>query len=490
MWNRSIIISLNARLASLRHRLSVFSSSNRRLIIAAALLHIILAAGLFCAGRAQVAPSFIDRDGIMPSFAFDSYEYQRGAMRLTQVLKQDGARAWAAEHEPFHVKLLSLQFVLFGPLFGQSTLSAEPLNLFCYLAILSLVFALGREVGGRRVGLLSATIVALWPTFLLHTLQLLKDPLFIAGALAFVLCLTTWLTRTYHRWLALSLGTVMLLTVFLLLLIRLNFGIFIFALLLFGFILLIIRQILERRLLYWNMLCPLLALVTMGLLIPFYMGQHKQKFKQYPSNQGGQSKSAITVDVAQVPATISYSPPNHLIKRSPQLKEGQLCAVANQTARRVGYTRIRFATSYSEGGSGLDSNVELKEFKDLISYLPRAFEIGFWAPFPNMWVAAGKRVGNAGRLLSGAETLLIYLCELMALFAISRAPRDTALWLLLSVTAFGVTALALIVPNVGTLYRFRYTFWILLIVLGMKGLDALIALAQRRRKHLRTMEEN
>lgn len=477
---QSIIGSLNARLASFRQRLSAFSSSNRRLMIAAALLHITLAVAIFCAGRAQIAPSLIDHDAIMPSFAFDSYEYQKEAVHLTQVLKQDGARAWAAKHEPFHVKLLSIQFALLGPLFGYSTLSAEPLNLFCYLTILALVFALGREVSGRRVGLLCATVVAFWPTFLLHTLQFLKDPLFIAGALAFILCLTTWLTRTYNRRLAISLGMVMVIIILLLLLIRFNFGLFIFALVLFGFVLLIIRQILERRLLYWNMLCPILALVITGLLIPIYMGQSKQKFKKYPSEQGGQRKEVATVGMEQVSGIIFYQPEERLRKGVFHTFAERLCLAADEAARRVSFARTRFAASYSEGGSGLDSNVEFKDFKDLVSYLPRALEIGLWAPFPNMWMAAGRRVGNAGRLLSGTETLIIYLCELMALFAILRAPRDMALWLLLSITTFGVTTLALVVTNIGTLYRFRYTFSILLIVLGMKGLEVLIALAQRR----------
>ncbi|HWT00344.1 MAG TPA: hypothetical protein VN256_08860, partial [Pyrinomonadaceae bacterium] len=165
-------------------RFSALPGDARRLLAAAALLHVALAVGLFWAGRAGVAPGLIDRDGIMGSFAFDSYEYQRGAARLAGVLKESGVAAWAAEAGPVHVKLLSIQFALLGPLFGHGTLSAEPLNLLCYLAVVGLTFFLGREVGGARAGRLAGWAVALWPTFLLHTLQLLKDPLFVAAALA------------------------------------------------------------------------------------------------------------------------------------------------------------------------------------------------------------------------------------------------------------------------------------------------------------------
>src|SRR5215210_2223426 len=86
-------------------RLPAFTTGGRRLLAAAALLHVALAFGLHWAGRAQVAPSLIDRDGIMGSFAFDSYEYQRGAARLVEVLRREGVAAWAARREPVHVRL-------------------------------------------------------------------------------------------------------------------------------------------------------------------------------------------------------------------------------------------------------------------------------------------------------------------------------------------------------------------------------------------------
>ncbi len=440
------------------------------------MLHVALACGLFWAGRARVAPSLIDGDGIMGSFAFDSYEYQRGAARLAELLRQSGVRAWATAHEPVHVKLISIEFALLAPAFGYSTLSAEPLNLFCYLAVVLLVFTLGREVGGPRVGTLAAVVVALWPTFLLHTLQLLKDPLFIAVALALLLCVTTWLTRTYDRLWAVGTCVLITISILLLLLIRFNFGIIIFALVLLGFILLVIRQLLERRLLYWNMLCPALILLSIGILLPFYMPHTRETFKHYPSDQSGQPKS-VAGAAEQVPAVISYLPRARFEERAEMTYTERLYAAADNIALRIGSIRSRFNAVYVGSGSELDPNVEFRDVRGIIYYLPRACEIGFWAPFPNTWLAAGKRVGNLGRLLSGAETLFIYVCELLALLAVIRSPRELAPWLLLAITTFGVIALGLIVPNIGALYRFRYTFWMLLIILAMKGLESVVTSA-------------
>lgn len=473
MLDRAIIGAIKGWLPFDGQRFAAFSSSERRLLAAAALLHITLALGLFSAGRAEVAPYLIDRDGIVGSFAFDSYDYQRGAVRLAEILREDGVRAWGSAREPLHVKLISVEFVLLGPLFGHSILSAEPLNLLSYLAVVALALALGREVCSPRVGLFSAGAVALWPTFLLHTVQLLKDPLFIAGALTLVLCVTTWLTRTYDPRGAVRLGALMSVITLLVLLIRFNFGIALFALVLLGLVLLVVRQLRERRLLYWNMACPLMLLVASIASMPFYVTHPIQKFKRYPSDQGGQPKSLAGAE-RQVPALVSYR------SRAPIQRSFPLhFAATDNAARRVSSLRSRFAASYPDVGSGIDRDVEFRDLTGLILYLPRAFEIGFWAPFPNTWAAPGQRVGSIGRLLSGAETLLIYVCQLLALLAVLQRPRRLASWLLLSVTTFGMTALGLVVPNVGALYRFRYTFWILLIILSMKGLERVITSSER-----------
>jgi hypothetical protein len=468
MERRAITHAVKEKLRPLAGRLAAFFSSGRRLVAAAAVLHVALAVALFWAGRAQLVPSFLDRDGIMESFAFDSYEYQRGAARLAGILKESGLRAWAAEPEQAHVKLIAVQFALLGPLFGYSTLSAEPFNLFCYVAILCLVFLLGREVGGRRVGLAAACVIALWPTFLLHTTQFLKDPLFIAGGLALTLIVTTWLTRTYNWVSAVGMGALMAAATALLVLIRHKFGVIIFAVVFFALLLLVVRQVTERRLLYWNMICPLLVLIV-GALTIFSLAATRQKLKQYPSTQGGQPK-AVAGPGKPAPAIVIYRGTLSPMTKTLPNFTGRLSKATEIIAADLSQTRHRFNVGTPESGSAIDREVEFKDSKDLVHYLPRAFEIGFWAPFPNTWLGAGARVGSAGRILSGAETLVIYLCQLLALIGIWRDPRSLSSWLLLLIIIFGVTALGLVVSNVGTLYRFRYLFWMLLIILGMKGL--------------------
>ena len=87
--------------------------------------------------------------------------------------------------------------------------------------------------------------------------------------------------------------------------------------------------------------------------------------------------------------------------------------------------RYGFVTSYPGAGSNIDTDVEFKSIGDILGYLPRAALIGLFAPFPQMWFEAGPQVGYAGRIVSGLETLLMYLMELLAFIA---SGRDAMSW--------------------------------------------------------------
>src|SRR6266480_954597 len=155
--------------------------SPRRLLIAAAIFHLLVTASIYGLGRYAALPGAFDNNGIAVSFASDGRKLREETAELSEGLARGQIRDWLNATSPFHLKLYSICFALLGPLFGSTILSAEPLNVLCYLGILVLIFDLGREVFNRRAGLIAAATVALWPSFLLHTTQLLKDPLFLVG---------------------------------------------------------------------------------------------------------------------------------------------------------------------------------------------------------------------------------------------------------------------------------------------------------------------
>lgn len=405
----------------------------RWLLAFAALLHVAATLALFLAGRAGIAPNVVNRDGIVTAAALDSVAYQQEALHPSA-----GA--------PLHVRILARLFATFG----TSILAAEPFNLLCYLAIVGLTFAIGREVGGEQ----AAIVVALWPTFLLHTTQFLKDPLFIAGALALVLIVTTWLTTTYDRRRAAIAIALVLATAALLLLIRAKFAVVILAIVACGGALLVVRQLAERRLLAWNTTCAVVALAAASLLF-VQSSRTLERVKSVPSPVRGESKAAVAT---RMPAIVEWRAP------------------VDRTSLTLRTARERYVLSDVASGSGIDDTIALRDARDCLAYVPRAAAIGLFAPFPTMWTQPGRAVGSAGRALAGVETLAMYAIELLALVGIAIGPRRLPAIFLVLIATFGVTLLALVVTNAGTLYRFRYPFWILLIVAGASGATKLAGL--------------
>jgi hypothetical protein len=144
----------------------------------------------------------------------------------------------------------------------------------------------------------------------------------------------------------------------------------------------------------------------------------------------------------------------------PTPPEGIWNRVIQQIASRRAGSRL--ATSRA---SDIDSHVRFSGAGDIVRFLPRAAVIGFFAPFPKMWIQAGSS-GLAGRLLSGVETLIMYLLYVAVGFCVWRERRNLKAWLLFLVAAIGMVALGLVVVNAGALFRIRYVFWMLLIVLA------------------------
>jgi hypothetical protein len=440
-----------------------------RLLGAAAALHLALAFVIYTVGRLALLPSMFDAHGT-GIFATDGYIYRLEAISLARILTGSGMMAWLATSSPFHVRLYSLSFALFGPLFGLNVLGAEPLNILYYLAILTLVFMLGREVFDRRTGLLAAGAVALWPSLLLHTTQLLRDPLFIVAMLALVLICARWL-RKDHAWPkglltgALGGGIIAVLWGN-----RSNVWDLVVAVVFLGMALVVLGQLIQRRARTGN-------LIGLGVLLLLTL-MVSQIIPEPPSRM---EQSLVTRLAADQDLSVLGDEPEAAVIADEEVTTTR-ASVWDRLWTRIKEGRARFKTEYPNAGSNIDTEVQFNSLRDVIGYIPRAVVIGFFAPFPQMWFKAGDLVGVQGRLLSGIETLMMYGIEALALVGLWRSRRRLSVWLLVLVAGAGLTAFGLVVLNVATLYRMRYTFWILLIIVGAQGALRLFSRLRRRRK--------
>jgi len=416
-----------------------FSARPVLFLAAAALLHISVAAAVLAVGRYQLMPAQFRADGL-GEFASDCFPYQDEAVELVSVLRTQGLTTWATWPTQLHVRLYSLPLAVLSRWMGFSVLAIEPLNLFYYLAILALVFRLGKEVFDYRAGLLAATIVALWPSLLLHTTQLLRDPLLLVVVLILILAITRGLKRDYPWHRGVLVGILAALAIVVIRIVRVPmWDLTILMVGLFA-VFLLARLVRERRLLIGNV--GLAAIMIAAIVVTphfqsaFRNQQHTtarrrilpEQIQALPlSDQIGLRRAAFGLD-ADDPERITSAP-----------------------------------------GSVMDPDVHLNGRADIIRYLPRAAAIGFFAPFPNMWLSSGAEVGFSGRFLSGVETLFTYALECFALAGLWRARKQLAPWLLFAMVGIGAVALGLVVNNIGALYRLRYSFWILIVVLGAGG---------------------
>ena len=407
-----------------------------RYLLLAAAIHVVLATTIFLAGHLRLFPNTFDQNGIAITFAIDGTTYQRIAGDLAEEWRSHGFRAWLNAKAPLHSRLHSLSFIIFGKLLGHNILAAEPLNLLYYLAILICVYFLGREVFNAQTGFIAAVIVALWPSFLFHSTQFIRDPVSIACLLALMLVFVLVLSRelAWAKGIVIGIAGALLATLFWLA--RGNMWNVVLTAIAITVVMLVIQTIREKRFRGGNALV-MLFVIAAALLVPTRL-------------------ESTTLPGVRPPLTPLAIP----TASQPVSREGAFATAIKQiSTRRAGF---RF---YTARASDIDPEVQFSSTGDIVRFIPRALVIGFFAPFPKMWVEAGS-FGFATRVLSGLETLVMYVLYVAVGLNVWRERRNLKMWLLFLVATTGMLALGLVVVNAGALFRLRYAFWILMIVIA------------------------
>jgi hypothetical protein len=238
---------------------------------------------------------------------------------------------------------------------------------------------------------------------------------------------------------------------------------------LIGVMFLIVRQIRERRWLAGNVAGAAVLLVAMTSA-PLLIGKFLQpdSFTSPPPSAEELSTQASVRCPDETTAAAAAGGAARITEESGSWWS-RLLARADAGVARLGVFRRRFVQLYSNAGSNIDVCVRLNSVGDLLRYLPRAAAHGFFAPYPNMWVKSGNSVGLSGRLLSGIEMIGIYLIELLAIAGLWTGRRRLPVWFIALVAAVGIIVYGLVVANVAVLFRLRYVFCMLLIILGAGG---------------------
>ncbi|QYK50471.1 MAG: hypothetical protein KF701_08725 [Anaerolineales bacterium] len=124
--------------------------------------------------------------------------------------------------------------------------------------------------------------------------------------------------------------------------------------------------------------------------------------------------------------------------------------------------------SWSEGSTGIDTDVRITSSREAILYTPRALQIALLSPFPSQWFEDGAKVAsNFMKLIGSIEISAFYIIYVFFALGAYNWRGRPALHLIILHSIFFLTVFAIATPNAGNLYRFRYPYLIPIVGLGL-----------------------
>jgi hypothetical protein len=465
-----------------------------------AAIHVAACIAMWALPKTGLFPGLTTATGFW-AFAVDASDFNREATLLARLLREHGWSAWWSVMAQSHSRVVSL----FYALFGASLLSAIPFLTGTYLLIVFTVSRLGTMLFDRRAGMIAAAIVAAWPSFLLHSTQLVRDPLFIFGQLALVTGMVLLLLRGdagWRRCLEIALWSIAgFYTAYSVRTYTAELNVLVWLL---ALVLLVIGAIQQRHVPWRKAGVGVLVLLVFGHEVVARVRANEPGLHPVAPFAAAavllrEDKNSLRSieQLANAEAAVAAARARAARNRNPQVTssgsqqagENSLPAPSEQTgdtpvpgvvrarsplsfARKVEYwlllvvdKRNDFSRFDIVGASNIDRDVTFANGGDVIAYIPRAIQIGLGAPFPATWFSAGGG-GRIVRMLAGLETAFMYFLIPLALLSVWRCRKNAAIWLPTLFALGGMMLLGLIVPNVGTIFRLRYSFWFLIVILA------------------------
>ena len=122
----------------------------------------------------------------------------------------------------------------------------------------------------------------------------------------------------------------------------------------------------------------------------------------------------------------------------------------------------------STGGNSLiDAAVQFHSAQEFFWYLPRALQVGLLSPLPELWGGKGSTPAmTLARKVVGVVTAFFYVCLIGLLAGLFIFKRNLGFWVMMVFCLLGILVYTFTYPNVGTLMRYRYGFYMMLISFG------------------------
>jgi len=120
------------------------------------------------------------------------------------------------------------------------------------------------------------------------------------------------------------------------------------------------------------------------------------------------------------------------------------------------------------GRSMIDTDITFNNAIDILMYTPRASQIAFLSPFPDIWFGEGStKSTSVMRKISMFEMIYIYIALVFLPLALWRWKIKPELWVAFIYSYTMLLFLTMSFPNIGTLYRYRYAFLMITITIAL-----------------------
>lgn len=419
-----------------------------------------------------VFPAWHDGEGLL--VGLDSRSFHQMAVRQAWLLQTGGWQAWSITGQPV-VAVASLFYALIAP----HPWVLLPLNSLLHgLAAWTLYKTMAFFLEKRSHAFLAALPLFLFPSALSWVTQMHNDNYAVTAG---VLLAYAWVCFTrkeswQNKWLILGAALALLVGAGLFWLVR-DYVVPMFTavggvLLIYLIVLFLVRRI--RSHWSWKQTLTAIAVVCFTFFLTASLQVVQLSSEGVEDNPDFQSIFTGPGNLYQADTQPAQETdpgavkPNKIWEHSTWLPSWIDSQMEQLSIKRT--KALRKVWTETRGASNIDTDVLFRNTTDFVLYMPRAAEIGFLSPFPADWFGQGSKAPNTMmRRVSGLEMSFAYLSWLGLLYACWAWRKRPEFWAGIIFCCGMLLIYVLGTPNVGTLYRLRYPFFMSLVGFGTAG---------------------
>lgn len=439
------------------NKTSIVSRSNQTAIILWVFFfcYSVCAALIFQKVLLELFSGFGAAGGLLPS---DSKYFHNVAMDLAEQIRLQGWSAWKiypTENTSINTAILALLYRLFG--FDPTTMI--PINAAFHALGGVLIYKICCEVANKKhlgmlAGIVAATMFVIFPSALNWYAQVHKDGYLIVGSL---LVLLSWLKAINFKRANVSFLILLLLNFLGVVIIGCvrHYNLTLILVATVGACLILTIFYVYSRQLYTNrkvLIFFILSLFFITGTINFISNLRDAQFNSgnITSNVLGESFYQGWHSEEEWEWRTSSWLPNRV--------ESSISTVARVRARLIEYGQSINAKSL------IDDHIKPQNISEVILFLPRALQIGAFAPFPRDWFSNLEIT----KLVASFEMTIYYTAAfgVLLLLFINRSP---AVFISIYFASFFLLVYGFTLANLGSLYRIRYPYIFIILSLGVLG---------------------